>query len=126
MTQIPNVITSVAQSQLTQKQRAAETDASREAQARGALAAQRKAADNREFVQDMAEATGLKVDADGKHESETRKKRRFLEMADPDAPRSEPNPVSEDDEARSHAAALLADPDSTDGAPPPCMIDIEA
>ncbi len=125
MTQIPNVITSVAQSQLTQKQRAAETDASREAQARGALAAQRKAADNREFVQDMAEATGLKVDADGKHESETRKKRRFLEMADPDEPRSA-EPVSEDDEARSHAAALLADPDSSDGAPPPCMIDIEA
>jgi hypothetical protein len=126
MSQIPPVVISIAQSQLTQKQQAARKDAAREAPSRNAAEAQRKADESREFVKDMAEATGLKVDEDGHQEQEAKKKRHLLEMAE-EAESAEGAGAVEHDDTRSHAAALLADPDEKDGrTPPPCMIDIEA
>jgi len=124
--QIPPVVTSVAQSQLTQKQQAARKDAAREAPSRNAAEAQRKAEQSREFVEDMAEATGLKVDEDGHQEDESKKKRRLMEMLEESEP-TETEPVADSTDPRSHAAALLTDPDDKGKhTPPPCMIDIEA
>jgi len=126
MAQIPPVVTSIAQSQLTQKQQAARKDAAREVPARNAEQARRKAEESREFVEDMAEATGLTVDEDGAQQEESKKKRRLAELLEDNesVDTSEPSPPTD---TRSHAAALLADPDEKDGrTPPPCMIDIEA
>jgi hypothetical protein len=126
MSQIPPVVASIAQSQLTQKQQAARNDATRESSSRSAAEARRKAEESREFVEDMAEATGLKVDEDGAQQQESKAKRRLAEMME-ESESAGADPVADADAARSHAAALLADPDENDPhAPPPCMIDVEA
>ena len=128
MSQIPPVVISIAQSQLTQKQQAARKDATREAQSRSAAQARRKAEESREFVEDMAEATGLIVDEDGRQQQESKKKRRIMDLlADPEGETADTESVAGPDDPRSHAAALLADPDAPDGhTPPPCIIDVEA
>jgi hypothetical protein len=133
----PNLVTSIAQAQLTQQQRAAETDAPRDAAARKAVERQRRAAESREFVEDLAAAAGLKVDAD-EHRQPGRRRQPPSPPPDADdtlevtpepqavAPSEPPLPPSQND-VRSRSAALLATPDDeAKPTPPPFMLDIEA
>lgn len=124
----PNIVASIAQAQLTQSQRASEADAPREASARKADQRHRLQEENHEFVEDLVEASGLKVDADGRNESETRKKKRQQEQfAKSNQPEESPAPAAPGDDARARSAALLASPDDAGKpAPPPFMLDIEA
>ena len=125
MTQISGPVTSIAQAQLTQKQQAAEKDAVREASDRRADRQQRRRTASREFVEDMTEVAGLKIEAEEGHDSESRRKKRLQQQADQQdqAKPGRPGP----DSAHAHAAALLAKPGGADGpAPPPCLIDVEA
>ncbi len=120
MSQIPsNVASSAAQSQLSATRQAAGADKERETSARQAERQHRRQADNREFVEDMAAATGLKVDPDQRRQSQAKK----------DPKQQDPPPTEDNsgDDSRAHVVALLASPDEPDSpAPPPCIIDIEA
>lgn len=125
MSQIPSSVTSIAQAQLTQAQQAKQKDAAREAGERQAGRQQRLRNDSREFVEDMAEATGLKVDPDG-HNATQENPDRQSGQGDQDEQAASPS-APDGQDARAHAAALLSSPDGKEGpAPPPCMIDIEA
>ena len=128
MSQIPSAISSVAQTALTQKEQAVRQDAVR---AGGELAADRQGrlrTEHRESVEDMVEATGLKVDPDSGHEGEARRRKRFSLMHKAPAPPVAGQPPPADDaETRAHAAALLAEPGHPDGpTPAPCIIDVKA
>ncbi len=122
MSQIPtNAVASVAQTQVAARRRAAEDDAAREAPAREAQRQQRKHAESPEFVENMAAAAGLKVDADGRREPEAKKK--GPPRPEPDQPETPPP----DEDPRAQVAALLAGPEERDTpAPPPYMLDVEA
>jgi hypothetical protein len=125
MSQISGPVTSVAQAQLTQKQRAAETDAAQEASDRRAHRQQRQQTESRDFVETMSEAAGLKVEPEEAHDSESRRKKRLQQQASQQKEQDKRPPTG--DEARDHAAALLSKPGGSDGtAPPPCLIDVEA
>ena len=136
----PSAVASVAQTQLAQTQRSAEVDAPREAGARRAEKQKRRRAGQHEFVEDMAAATGLKVDPDGQDGSGGAAKHNAKAAAKHDGkdtnPASSPTDAQPADnapadadshDARSRSAALLADPGAADkSAPPPYMLDIEA
>ena len=133
MSQIPPLVTSIAQTQQAQRQQAARNDSDRDVQARRAAESRRKADETREFVETMAEANGLKVDEDGHPQDERRKKRRILDQLDSggdetavDAGEAGTADATPPADPRAQAAALLADPNADGQAPPPCIIDVEA
>lgn len=120
-----NPVSSVAQAQLTQGQRAKETESTRNADTEQAerLSAQRS--ETRESVSDTEQAHGLAVDPDGKGDQENRKRRKHSGQDQASEP-SEDAPETPA-EARARSAALLADPRSKDTpTPPPLMLDVEA
>ncbi|NQU75627.1 MAG: hypothetical protein HQ546_04830, partial [Planctomycetes bacterium] len=82
MSQISNVAASIAQTQAAQAQQAAHNDSPREATARRANRQQQKRTENREFVEDMAEAAGLKVEPEEGNQSQNRKKRHHSDLTD--------------------------------------------
>ena len=125
MSSIPtNVVTSVAQAQLTQQQRAEEANASEDARTRQAERQSQLRADHRESVEDMAAATGLKVDPDGRSGPKYRRRKPAPKPAPPFAPAKETDAARD---AHARSAALLACPDDADKpTPPPLILDIEA
>lgn len=129
MTSIPpNPIASIAQAHLSQVQRSAENDRPREADARRADRQNRLHDENREFVEDMAEAMGLKVDPDGQHEQEAKRKKRQQDLlAAAGTADGGETPAPSAEAVRARSAALLANPGDADKtAPPPYMLDIHA
>jgi hypothetical protein len=129
MSQISGPVSSIAQAPITQKDQAARQDGARETSERAVARQQRLKSENREFVETMAEAAGLKVNPDSSHDADARRRKRFSLMSQKDKPagQAESTGGEADEKSRAHAAALLSDPDHRDGpTPPPCIIDVKA
>lgn len=137
----PSGIASIAQTQVSQTQRAAENDAPRDAAARRATRQRRKDAASAEFVEDMAAATRLRVDPDARQDGSDRRKRRprkprpegqdavdvRADSAAGDGPAASGPAPEPPADSRARSAALLSEPGGREGPPPPpFVLDIEA
>ena len=129
MTSIPpNTVGSIAQTVVAQGQRAAENDAPEEAAARRSERQHRKQAESSEFVENTAEAAGLKVDPEGRSRSQAKKRNRRQSPSDEEDEKQQANPQAPSSpEVHDRSAALLAGPEDSDQLPPPpLMLDVEA
>ncbi len=80
MSQISSPVSSIAQTAITQKDQAERQDKTRQSTSL-ATQKQRLLSDNKEFVETMAEASGLKINPDSSHEGENRRKKRLSDLA---------------------------------------------